>query len=72
MCRSMFPDLVSDELPLERCMRILPHHADTGGFFVAVFEKTASYPAPKYVSQYNLPTQLFISLSTGCDASKQM
>ena len=25
-------------------MRILPHHDDTGGFFVAVFEKVAKYP----------------------------
>lgn len=25
--------------PLDRCMRFLPHHQDTGGFFVAVLEK---------------------------------
>lgn len=25
-------------------MRILPHHDDTGGFFIAVFEKVAKYP----------------------------
>ena len=25
--------------PLELCMRFLPHHQDTGGFFVAVLEK---------------------------------
>ena len=23
----------------QRCMRFLPHHSDTGGFFVAVLEK---------------------------------
>jgi hypothetical protein len=28
-------------LPLERCMRFLPQHNDTGGFFVAVLEKVA-------------------------------
>lgn len=28
-------------LSLERCIRILPHRMDTGGFFVAVLEKTA-------------------------------
>lgn len=39
----MFPDAQSDTFPLERCMRILPHHDDTGGFFVAVFEKVARY-----------------------------
>lgn len=31
-------------LPLERCMRLLPHHQDTGGFFVAVMEKVAEWP----------------------------
>lgn len=29
---------------MERCMHILPHHHDTGGFFVAVFTKVAKYP----------------------------
>lgn len=29
-------------LPLERCLRILPHDQDTGGFFVAVFKKVAA------------------------------
>uniref|UniRef100_A0A0D6R5Z1 SAM-dependent MTase RsmB/NOP-type domain-containing protein n=1 Tax=Araucaria cunninghamii TaxID=56994 RepID=A0A0D6R5Z1_ARACU len=28
-------------LPLERCMRILPHDQDTGGFFIAVFQKVS-------------------------------
>ena len=31
-------------LPLERCMRLLPHHQDTGGFFVAVMEKVSEWP----------------------------
>ena len=44
LTKSMFPDAASDALPLERCIRILPHHSDTGGFFVAVFEKVAKYP----------------------------
>lgn len=46
LTKSMFPDAESDILPLERCMRILPHHSDTGGFFIAVFEKVAKYPQP--------------------------
>ncbi|XP_059801112.1 RNA cytosine C(5)-methyltransferase NSUN2 [Hypanus sabinus] len=29
---------------LERCIRILPHHQNTGGFFVAVMEKKAPMP----------------------------
>lgn len=35
----MFPDEASDALPLHRCMRFLPHHQDTGGFFVCVLQK---------------------------------
>ena len=35
----MFPDAASDAMPLHRCMRFLPHHQDTGGFFVCVLEK---------------------------------
>ena len=35
---SMFPPPPAAGLPLERCMRFLPHHNDTGGFFVAVLE----------------------------------
>ena len=42
--RSMFPPDDTDALHLERCMRILPHHADSGGFFVAVLVKTAELP----------------------------
>ncbi|KAG0566732.1 hypothetical protein KC19_7G083400 [Ceratodon purpureus] len=32
-------------LPLERCMRLLPHDQDTGGFFIAVFRKVAPFKA---------------------------
>ena len=28
---------------LKRCMRIMPHDQDTGGFFVAIFEKVSPY-----------------------------
>lgn len=41
---SMFPDAESDLLPLERCMRVLPHHGDTGGFFIAVMQKKSEIP----------------------------
>ena len=37
---TMFPDDEALEtIPIENCVRILPHHSDTGGFFVAVFDK---------------------------------
>ncbi|XP_071567263.1 tRNA (cytosine(34)-C(5))-methyltransferase isoform X1 [Temnothorax nylanderi] len=42
----MFPPEANEvsKFHLERCMRILPHHQDTGGFFVAVLEKVKSLP----------------------------
>uniref|UniRef100_A0A8C1A059 tRNA (cytosine(34)-C(5))-methyltransferase n=1 Tax=Castor canadensis TaxID=51338 RepID=A0A8C1A059_CASCN len=44
---TMFPpkDLEKlEEMHLERCLRILPHHQNTGGFFVAVLVKKSSMP----------------------------
>lgn len=38
---SMFPPPLDHSIPLERCMRFLPHHQNTGGFFVAVLRKVA-------------------------------
>ena len=35
--------------PLERCLRVLPHHNDSGGFFVAVLHKTAEISVPRLV-----------------------
>ncbi|CAL1584419.1 unnamed protein product [Knipowitschia caucasica] len=37
------PELLAS-MHLERCMRILPHHQNTGGFFVAVLLKKAPMP----------------------------
>jgi len=39
--QSIFPPPNVEEYPLERCLRIYPHAQDTGGFFVAVFEKVS-------------------------------
>ncbi|XP_045855246.1 RNA cytosine C(5)-methyltransferase NSUN2 isoform X1 [Meles meles] len=44
---TMFPPKDSEKLQamhLERCLRILPHHQNTGGFFVAVLVKKSSMP----------------------------
>uniref|UniRef100_A0AAY4E0U8 tRNA (cytosine(34)-C(5))-methyltransferase n=1 Tax=Denticeps clupeoides TaxID=299321 RepID=A0AAY4E0U8_9TELE len=44
---TMFPPTDPEKLKamkLERCMRILPHHQNTGGFFVAVLMKKAPMP----------------------------
>jgi hypothetical protein len=37
---TVFPPEKVHDLHLERCFRILPHDQNTGGFFVAVLEKT--------------------------------
>ena len=38
----MFPPTAEEAatMHLERCIRLLPHHQNTGGFFVAVLRKT--------------------------------
>uniref|UniRef100_A0A158P5R9 tRNA (cytosine(34)-C(5))-methyltransferase n=1 Tax=Angiostrongylus cantonensis TaxID=6313 RepID=A0A158P5R9_ANGCA len=43
ICESCFApsEVEKASLHLEYCMRIVPHHQDTGGFFVALIEKTA-------------------------------
>lgn len=33
------------DLPLERCMRIVPHDQNSGAFFIAVFHKVSNLPA---------------------------
>ncbi|OBZ86764.1 tRNA (cytosine(34)-C(5))-methyltransferase [Choanephora cucurbitarum] len=45
--KSTFPPTKeeADRMHLERCLRIYPHQQDTGGFFVAVFEKVAPLTA---------------------------
>jgi hypothetical protein len=57
---TMFPDAQSNGFPLHRCMRVLPHHQDTGGFFIAVLQKTAPIDAIDPVS-----------LAHRCGAGKQ-
>ncbi|KND03593.1 uncharacterized protein SPPG_01069 [Spizellomyces punctatus DAOM BR117] len=42
---SMFPPENAAELNLDRCLRVYPFLQNTGGFFVAVLEKVASYGA---------------------------
>ena len=41
---SMFSCLYPKALHLERSMRLLPHHNDCGGFFVAIIRKTSVLP----------------------------
>uniref|UniRef100_UPI00358F2CBB RNA cytosine C(5)-methyltransferase NSUN2-like isoform X2 n=1 Tax=Myxine glutinosa TaxID=7769 RepID=UPI00358F2CBB len=48
---SMFPP--NETLDLHRCIRILPHQQNTGGFFVAVLEKTTNLPWNKQPKQWH-------------------
>lgn len=43
---TMYPPLITEaqEAKLERCIRVLPHLQNTGGFFIAVLQKTAELP----------------------------
>lgn len=45
---TLFPGPDDEDLPLERCMRFLPHHQNTGGFFVAVLQKVSPITNLKY------------------------
>jgi hypothetical protein len=49
---SAFPPTAEEaqNMNLERCLRIYPHQQDTGGFFVAVFEKVSALTATDRVS----------------------
>jgi len=55
---TMFPPKDPKKLQamhLERCLRILPHHQNTGGFFVAVLVKKSSMPWNKRPPKSELP-----------------
>lgn len=69
LLRSMFPP--DSAPPLERCLRVLPHHGDTGAFFIAVMRKTRELPAPAPAPCARLPEravgavfQWLVTLST--------
>ncbi|KAG7169438.1 tRNA (cytosine(34)-C(5))-methyltransferase-like [Homarus americanus] len=44
-----------EKLDLHKCVRILPHHQDTGGFFVAVLEKVKALPGEKIYFEKDQP-----------------
>ncbi|ERE82649.1 tRNA (cytosine(34)-C(5))-methyltransferase [Cricetulus griseus] len=69
---TMFPPKDLEKLQsmhLERCLRILPHHQNTGGFFVAVLVKKASMPwnkrQPKVQSKSSEPRETTTSGPVG-------
>ncbi|KAF2721687.1 S-adenosyl-L-methionine-dependent methyltransferase [Polychaeton citri CBS 116435] len=40
-----FPPEKEEDIPLKNCVRVYPHHQDTGGFFIAVLEKQSEIKA---------------------------
>ncbi|KAL0211488.1 hypothetical protein P9112_009786 [Eukaryota sp. TZLM1-RC] len=51
---TMFP--VNNDLNLERCLRIYPQHQNSGGFFIAVFEKVKEIPGEAAIYDRALKT----------------
>ncbi|KAI8144531.1 S-adenosyl-L-methionine-dependent methyltransferase [Fennellomyces sp. T-0311] len=51
---SAFPPADAESLHLERCLRIYPHQQNTGGFFVAVFDKVKPLTAADRVREGTL------------------
>lgn len=67
---SMFPKDDLEQLGIPLTMRFLPHQQNTGGFFIAVLEKTQDMPPVVYPSGNKKLTnknQVFVSLNVNND-----
>ncbi|XP_064100308.1 tRNA (cytosine(34)-C(5))-methyltransferase-like isoform X1 [Macrobrachium nipponense] len=55
--KHLFPPSAEEreKLSLHKCIRILPHHQDTGGFFVALLEKVKPLPGEKVYIESDQP-----------------
>ena len=62
------PSTPSSDCHLEWCMRLLPHHQNTGGFFVCLLEKVTDLPA--HVTQ-NILSSLSSSSSSSSSSPSQ-
>jgi len=51
------PDDANTIAVLPRCLRVLPHHNDTGGFFLALFEKVSELRGPPYPTRPEEPSR---------------
>ena len=74
LSRTMFSDEETKKLPLERCLRLLPHHQDTGGFFVAVFQKVEAMevPADAYTKKQAMKERIRLTLSVNAQDEIKM
>ncbi|KAJ5578416.1 uncharacterized protein N7459_007380 [Penicillium hispanicum] len=58
------------DLPLEHCMRVYPHHQDTGGFFITVLEKTTEIRAKPENHATVIPKAPVAALAAELDSRK--
>lgn len=72
LSRTMFSDEETKKLPLERCLRLLPHHQDTGGFFVAVFQKVKAMDVPSDLYTKKQATKERLRLNLNVNANNEI
>jgi hypothetical protein len=62
---TLFTPERNTELELGRCIRVLPHHQNTGGFFIAVFEKSGGVEplAPEQLNVEPTATEAEVSVN---------
>ncbi|KAJ9325450.1 hypothetical protein DTO027B5_5011 [Paecilomyces variotii] len=72
LAETMFPPTGENaDLPLERCIRVYPHHQDTGGFFITVLEKTAEIKAKPEDSSKVIPKASVAAVVEELDHKRQ-
>ncbi|CAK44117.1 uncharacterized protein An01g12180 [Aspergillus niger] len=65
VAEGMFPP--TEDLPLDRCLRIYPHMQDTGGFFITVLEKVSEIRAKPEDSSKVIPKASIAALTEELD-----
>ncbi|PYH97919.1 S-adenosyl-L-methionine-dependent methyltransferase [Aspergillus ellipticus CBS 707.79] len=65
VAEGMFPP--TEDVPLERCIRVYPHMQDTGGFFITVLEKLSEIRAKPEDSSKVIPKASIAALTEELD-----
>lgn len=69
LAEGMFPP--TNDLPLDRCMRIYPHLQDTGGFFITVLEKQSEIRAKPEDSSKQIPKGTVAALTEELESKQK-
>lgn len=72
LSETMFSNEETKRLPLERCLRLLPHHQDTGGFFVAVFQKIKDLEVEEDPARGQSKERLKVELTVNAQENVQL